>query len=157
MDDIPLGSLYLVLLILILLSGFFSSSETGLMAINKYRLRHLANKGHRGPRLAQKLLRKPDRLIGLILLGNNLVNVMAASLVTLMSLRLGGEAAVAAGTFILTLVLLIFAEVAPKTIGALNPPRLALPAALVSQEADVLRRLLFPRQLGKLSHCPRPS
>jgi Mg2+/Co2+ transporter CorB len=73
MEEIPLGSLYLVLVILIILSGFFSSSETGLMAMNKYRLRHLANKGHRGARIAQKLLRKPDRLIGLILLGNNLL------------------------------------------------------------------------------------
>ena len=68
MEDIALGSLYTTLLILILLSGFFSSSETGLMAINKYRLRHLANKGHRGARLAQRLLKTPDRLIGLILL-----------------------------------------------------------------------------------------
>ena len=66
MEEIPLGSLYLALLVLILLSGFFSSSETGLMAINKYRLRHLANKGHRGAKLAQKLLRKPDRLFVLV-------------------------------------------------------------------------------------------
>ena len=71
MQDIPISSLYIALLILILICGFFSSSETGLMALNKYRLRHLANKGNRGARLAQKLLRKPDRLIGLILLGNN--------------------------------------------------------------------------------------
>ena len=68
MEDLSLGSLYITLLVLILLSGFFSSSEPGLMAINKYRLRHLANKGHRGAKLAQKLLRTPDRLIGLILL-----------------------------------------------------------------------------------------
>ena len=83
MEEIPLSTLYIVLLVLILLSGFFSSSETGLMAINKYRLRHLANMGHRGAKLAQLLLRKPDRLIGLILLGNNLVNIMAASIATI--------------------------------------------------------------------------
>ena len=86
MEEVSLGSLYIVLLVLILLSGFFSSSETGLMAINKYRLRHLANKGHRGARIAQKLLRKPDRLIGLILLGNNLVNILAASIATVIGI-----------------------------------------------------------------------
>ncbi|MGD8359744.1 MAG: CNNM domain-containing protein, partial [Lysobacterales bacterium] len=78
MPESPLTTLYVILLVLIVLSGFFSSSETGLMAINKYRLRHLANQGHRGAKLAQKLLSKPDRLIGLILLGNNLVNILAA-------------------------------------------------------------------------------
>ena len=78
MVEIPLGSLYITLVILIILSGFFSSSETGLMALNKYRLRHLAKQGHRGARTEQKLLQKPDRLIGLILLGNNLVNILAA-------------------------------------------------------------------------------
>ena len=80
MEEIPLSSLYVILVILIMLSGFFSSSETGLMAMNKYRLRHLANEGHRGARIAQKLLQKPDRLIGLILLGNNLVKILAASI-----------------------------------------------------------------------------
>jgi Mg2+/Co2+ transporter CorB len=130
-DDVPLGLLFSLLVLLLLLSAFFSGTETALMSLNRYRLRHQARSGQRSARIAEQLLQRPDRLIGLILLGNNLVNVMAASLVTLMSLRLGGEAAVAAGTFILTLVLLIFAEVAPKTIAALNPPRLALPAALV--------------------------
>ena len=90
MEEIPLGSLYVTLVILIILSGFFSSSETGLMAMNKYRLRHLANQGHRGARIAQKLLQKPDRLIGLILLGNNLVNILAASIATVIGIRLFG-------------------------------------------------------------------
>ena len=118
MDDIALGSLYTVLLILILLSGFFSSSETGLMAINKYRLRHLANKGHRGAKLAQKLLRTPDRLIGLILLGNNLVNILAASIATVIGIRLFGNNGVWIASLVLTVVILIFAEVAPKTVAA---------------------------------------
>ena len=91
-----MGSLVLTLVILLLLSGFFSSSETGLMAINKYRMRHLANSGHRGARLAQRLLRRPDRLIGLILLGNNFVNILASSLVTLIAIRFGGEGAIPA-------------------------------------------------------------
>lgn len=130
-DDAPLAWAFVLLLVLIVLSAFFSSSETALMSINRYRLRHQARSGHRGARLAESLLRRPDRLIGLILLGNNLVNLAAAALVTLISLRLGGEAAIAIGTGILTIVILIFAEVAPKTIAALNPPRIAMPAAFV--------------------------
>lgn len=101
------------------------------MSLNRYRLRHKARSGHRGARLAENLLRKPDRLIGLILLGNNLVNITAASLVAVISLRLGGEAALALGTFLLTLVVLIFAETAPKTLAALHPERVAYPAAYV--------------------------
>ncbi len=131
MEEVPLSSLYFVLLILILLSGFFSSSETGLMAINKYRLRHLANAGHRGAKLAQKLLRKPDRLIGLILLGNNLVNILAASIATIIGIRLFGGAGVWIASLILTVVILIFSEVAPKTVAAMHPERVAFPASFV--------------------------
>lgn len=129
MEDIPLGSLYFTLFILILLSGFFSSSETGLMAINKYRLRHLANKGHRGAKLAQKLLRKPERLIGLILLGNNLVNILAASIATVIGIRLFGVNGVWISSLILTVIILIFSEVAPKTVAAVHPERIAFKAA----------------------------
>ena len=131
MEEIPLGSLYFTLVILILLSGFFSSSETGLMAMNKYRLRHLANKGHRGARVAQKLLRKPDRLIGLILLGNNLVNIMAASIATVIGIRLFGANGVWIASLVMTVVVLIFAEVAPKTVAAVHPERIAFPASFV--------------------------
>ena len=129
MEDLSLGSLYITLVVLILLSGFFSSSETGLMAINKYRLRHLANKGHRGAKLAQKLLRTPDRLIGLILLGNNLVNILAASIATIIGIRLFGMNGVWIASLVLTVVILIFAEVAPKTVAAVNPERIAFPAS----------------------------
>ena len=141
MEDVPLGSLYLALLILLLLSGFFSSSETGLMAINKYRLRHLANQGHRGAKLAQILLRKPDRLIGLILLGNNLVNIMAASIATIIGIRLFGTNGVWIASLILTVVILIFSEVAPKTVAAVHPERVAFPASYVLY---VLLKLLYP-------------
>jgi Mg2+/Co2+ transporter CorB len=141
MEDIPLGSLYLVLLILILLSGFFSSSETGLMAINKYRLRHLANKGHRGARLAQKLLKTPDRLIGLILLGNNLVDILAAAIATVIGIRLFGSNGVWIASLILTVVILIFAEVAPKTVAAVHPERIAFKASFVLY---VLLKALYP-------------
>lgn len=130
-QDVPLGLLFAIIAGLLLLSAFFSSTETALMSINRYRLRHLARQGHRGARLAETLLRRPDRLIGVILLGNNLVNIAAASLTTLVSLRIGGESAVAAGTLILTVVILIFAEVAPKTLAATHPQRIALPAAFI--------------------------
>jgi len=141
MEEISLGSLYTVLLVLILLSGFFSSSETGLMAINKYRLRHLANKGHKGARMAQKLLRKPDRLIGLILLGNNLVNIMAASIATVIGIRLFGSAGVWIASLALTAVILIFSEVAPKTVAAVHPERIAYPASF---PLYFLLKLLYP-------------
>ena len=120
-----LETLFGVLAILILLSAFFSSTETALMSINRYRLRHRAKEGHKGAQLAE------DRVIGLILLGNNFANILASSLVTVIALRIGGEGAVAAGAGILTLVILIFAEVAPKTLAALRPEVLAYPAAFV--------------------------
>ena len=125
MSEVTLETLFGVLAILILLSAFFSSTETALMSINRYRLRHRAKEGHKGAQLAE------DRVIGLILLGNNFANILASSLVTVIALRIGGEGAVAAGAGILTLVILIFAEVAPKTLAALRPEVLAYPAAFV--------------------------
>ncbi len=130
-DDIPLGALMGLLLVLLLLSAFFSGSETALMSLNRYRLRHRARQGHRAAKLAEWLLQRPDRLIGLILLGNNLVNFSAASLVAIIALKIGGQPAVAVGTLLLTLVVLIFSEAAPKTLAALHPERVAYPAALV--------------------------
>jgi len=141
METVSLGSLYLFLVILLLLSGFFSSSETGLMAINKYRLRHLANSGHRGARLAQKLLARPDRLIGLILLGNNLVNILAASIATIIGIRLFGTSGVWIASLVLTVVVLIFSEVAPKTVAAVHPERIAYPASYI---LFVLLKVLNP-------------
>jgi len=126
-----LGVLFMELGLLLLLAAFFAGSETALMSLNRYRLRHQAKAGHRGARLAESLLAKPDRLIGLILLLSTIVNVTAPMLVGFIALRLGGEFLVAGGAVVLTLVLLIFCEVAPKTYGALHPERLALPAAYV--------------------------
>ncbi len=131
MDDIPVGGLFGALFVLIILSACFSGSETALMTLNRYRLRHLADKGHPGARLAQRLLEKPDKLIGLILLGNNFVNILASSLATVLALKLGGEGAIAIAAGLLTLVILIFSEVAPKTLAALHPEKLAFPAAWV--------------------------
>jgi len=141
LQDIPLPWLFLVLVVLLALSAFFSSTETALMSINRYRLRHRAREGSTGARAAEKLLAQPDRLIGLILVCNNFVNSAAAAIVTIISLSLGGEAFAAAGVGIFTVVLIIFGEVAPKTFGALYPEKLALPASLVYQ---VLLKILYP-------------
>jgi len=129
--DVPLAALIGLLVTLLLLSAFFSGSETALMRLNRYQLRHKAREGHRGAIMAERLLQRPDRLIGLILLGNNLVNFTAAALVAIIAFKIGGQPAVALGTLILTLVVLIFAEAAPKTLAALYPERLAFPAALI--------------------------
>ena len=125
--DVPLPGL----IILLLLSAFFSGSETALMSLNRYQLRHKAREGHRGARLAERLLKRPDRVIGLILLGNNLVNFSMASLVGIITFQIGGEPAAALGTIVLTLVVLIFAETAPKTLAALHPERVAFPASYI--------------------------
>ncbi|MCH7980888.1 MAG: HlyC/CorC family transporter [Proteobacteria bacterium] len=127
----PPGTLIGVLFLLLFLSAFFSGSETALMSLNRYRLRHKARQGHRGARLAEQLLKRPDRILGLILLGNNLVNILAASMVALIAMDYGGQPAVALASLIMTLVILIFAETAPKTWAALHPERLAYPAALI--------------------------
>jgi len=141
LNDLPLGALAGALVFLLALSAFFSGSETALMTLNRYRLRHLAAAGHPGARLAERLLRKPDRLIGLILLGNNFVNILASSLATIIALRLGGEGAIPIAAGLLTLVVLIFSEVAPKTFAALHPERLAFPASWIYTP---LLRVLFP-------------
>lgn len=131
MNEAPLGLLYSVLVVLILLSGFFSSSETGMMSLNRYRLKHLRKQNHRGARRASKLLDRPDRLIGLILIGNNLVNILASAIATVVAIRLWGDAGIAIATIGLTLVILVFAEITPKTIAALHPERVAFPASVI--------------------------
>ena len=107
MNEIPLSVLLAALVLLVILSGLFSASETGMMALNRYRLRHLAKHGHHGAQRASRLLERPDRLIGLILLGNNFVNILASSIATLMALRIGGEEAIALATGLLTFVVLV--------------------------------------------------
>jgi Mg2+/Co2+ transporter CorB len=129
MHDLSTSSLFLTLALLLLLAAFFAGSETALMSLNRYRLRHRAQAGHRGARLAEKLLSHPDRLIGLILLMSTIVNVATPMLTGFIALRLGGELFVVSGAVVLSLVTLVFCEVAPKTFGALHPERLAMPAA----------------------------
>lgn len=130
-DEIPLGTLFTLLAILLILSAFFSGTETALMRVNKYRIRHLSRKGNREAKLTEKLLKHPEKLIAFILFGNNLVNFIAASIVGVVSMEIGGPAGVAIGTLLLTLVVLLFAESAPKTIAAIFPEKIALPASLV--------------------------
>lgn len=142
MDDTPLSVLFAALFLLILFSAFFSGSETGLMTLNRYRLRHLAEKKHPGALRTQKLLKRQDRLIGLILLGNNLVNVLASILMTLITLRLYNDTGlVFAAGMVLTVVILLFAEVTPKTLAALHPERIAFPAAYIYTP---LLKILYP-------------
>ena len=134
MNDVPLSVLFGILALLIVLSGFFSSSETGMMSLNRYRLRHLAKSKHKGAMRSVKLLEKPDRMIGTILTGNNLVNFAAAALATIISQRLwpdNPDLAVFVNTILFTLIVLIFAELTPKTLAAIAPEKIAFPASSI--------------------------
>ncbi|KHT60047.1 hypothetical protein RJ45_23880 [Photobacterium gaetbulicola] len=141
MDDISTGILFSLLILLLVISGYFSGSETGMMSLNRYKLRHLANQGHRGAKRVEKLLSRPDRLIGLILIGNNLVNILASAIATILGMRLYGDIGVAIATGALTLVVLVFAEVTPKTLATLYPERISFASSVVLQ---LLMKLLYP-------------
>ena len=141
MADIPLYILFLVVLFLFLLSAFFSGSETALMAANRYRLVHRAKEGSKDAQRVLKLLKKPDQLIALILLGNNLINIIIAQTVAYIGYRIYGEIGIAIATFVLTFLLLIFAEMTPKTIAVLYPDRIA---AFAGRIYTVLRIILYP-------------
>lgn len=121
----------ILLVALIAISAYFSSSETAMMALNRYRLRHLAEKDHEGAIRAQELLARPDRLIGVILLGNNFVNILATQIATVLTLHLLGNDGLIIVTILLTIVILIFAEVLPKTVAAVNPERIAFPSSRI--------------------------
>jgi Mg2+/Co2+ transporter CorB len=141
LNEAPLGLLFGILAALIFLSGFFSGSETGMMSLNRYRLRHRAKTGHKGAKRASKLLEEPDSLISTILIGNNLVNNLAASIATVAAIRLYGDNAVVPASILLTLVFLIFAEIIPKTIAAYKSETVAYS---VSHILLPLKTLLFP-------------
>lgn len=128
MDDIPLTTMLAALVALLALSGFFSMSETAMMAANRFRLRHLAQSGHHGARKALGLLNQTDKMLGVILLGNNLVNTAAATLVSVIAIELFGEEkwALGAGTLTVTFAILVFSEITPKIIGATHSDRLAI-------------------------------
>ncbi|MFB9136005.1 CNNM domain-containing protein [Vibrio sp. AK197] len=141
MDDISTGILFALLACLIIISGYFSGSETGMMSLNRYRLKHLSNNGHKGARRVERLLNRPDRLIGLILIGNNLVNILASAIATIIGMRLYGDMGVAIATGVLTLVILVFSEVTPKTLAALYPERVSFTSSIV---LIFLMKLLSP-------------
>ena len=143
MDDIPLGTLALALIILLVSSGFFSIAETAMMAANRYRLKHQAARGARGAKLALSLLAQTDRLLGVILLGNNLINAAAATLASIITVRLfgQGEWALALGTVAVTFLILVFSEITPKVVGAAYADKLA---PLVSYALVPLLRTVRP-------------
>jgi len=141
LEETSLTVLLGILIFLILMSAYFSSSETAMMALNRYRLRHLIKHNHRGAIRAGKLLEKPDRLIGIILIGNNLVNFIAASVGTAIAVRLWGNLGFILAPVLLTIIVLIFAEVTPKTIAALYPEKIAYPSSILLL---VLLRVCYP-------------
>ncbi len=141
MNDIAVSYLFVVLVVLIFLSAFFSGSETGLMSLNRYKLKHQADKKHGGAKRAYELLQRPDELISLILLGNNFINILITQLATLIGYRLYGDTGIAIATGVLTVLLLLFAEVTPKTLAANKPEKIAFVASYVYKP---LLRILYP-------------
>jgi|TARA_B100000745_G_scaffold195262_1_gene128559 Mg2+/Co2+ transporter CorB len=141
LEDISTLALSLILFFLILFSAYFSSSETGIMTVNRYRLRHMAKSKHRGAKRVLDLLKRPDRLIGVILIGNNFVNILAASLATILCVRLWGNYGLLIANLGLTFIILIFAELTPKTLAALYPEKVAFPSSILLKP---LLWLLFP-------------
>ena len=141
MDNISTSTLFIILGVLIFISAYFSGSETGMMSLNRYRLRHLEKQKHKGAKRVSKLLEKPDRLIGLILIGNNLVNVFASLVSGIIFARFFGDAGIFYAGLALTLVILVFAEVTPKTLAALYPEKVAFPSSVI---LTLLLKVLFP-------------
>ncbi|MCP9338334.1 HlyC/CorC family transporter [Stutzerimonas xanthomarina] len=141
MENLHPGFLVGMLVGLLLCSAFFSSSETGMLSLNRYRLRHQAKEGHRGAKRASALLERPDRLLGTILVGNNFVNIFASAIATVLAIKLWGEAGIAIATIGLTIILLIFGEITPKTLAALRPEAVAYP---VSLPLLMLQKVLYP-------------
>jgi Mg2+/Co2+ transporter CorB len=141
LEHVSTATLIIIMVIMIVVSAYFSGSETGMMTLNRYRLRHLSKQGNRSARRVEKLLQKPDRLIGLVLIGNNLVNILASALATIVGMRLYGDLGVAIATGVLTFAVLLFAEVLPKTFAALYPERIAFPSSFLLAP---LQKIMFP-------------
>lgn len=141
MNSLSFHTLIGLLLFLILLSAFFASTETGMMSINRYRLRHLAKKHHNAAIRVSELLERPDRLLGIILIGNTCANIFASAVATILAVRFWGEVGVTITTFILTFIVLIFAEITPKILAALYPEQVAFSASL---PLKIILRILYP-------------
>jgi magnesium and cobalt exporter, CNNM family len=132
-DEIPLSTLFVALFVLLIVSAFFSISETSMMALNRYRLRHLAQSGHRGARLTSELLSTIDKFLGVVLLGNNVINAASALLVGEIARRYLGDSqyALVIATGAAAFAILVFSEITPKVVGAAYPERIAFPASYV--------------------------
>ncbi|MFS3861122.1 CNNM domain-containing protein [Proteus mirabilis] len=141
MEHVSTTTLIIILICMIFASAYFSGTETSMMTINRYRLRHAAKQGNRSAKRVEKLLQRPDRLISLVLIGNNLINIVASALATIVGMRLYGDAGVAIATGILTFIILIFAEVLPKSIAALYPERVAYPSSVF---LSPLQKIMLP-------------
>jgi len=143
LDDLPLAPQFAALAVLLILSALFSIAETSMMALNRYRLKAMVRLGNRAAQRTAKLLERTDRLLGVILLGNNLINAAAATLVGVITIELFGqnEIALSAGTLVVTFLILVFSEITPKVIGAAYPEKIALP---LSYLLGPLLRLLYP-------------
>ena len=137
MDNISTSTLLIVLVALVMVSAFFSAAETSLISLNRYRLRHLVRAKHSGAIRAARLLEKPDRFISFILVGNNIANIAASVLTTLLSQRMFDDYGLAIATGVLTFVLLVFSEVTPKTLAALRPELIAFPSACQNEQSWV--------------------
>ncbi len=138
MSSISDVTLLIILGVLILLSAFFSSSETGMMAINRYKLKHQSRNGNRSAKRVAELLNSPEKLIGLILIGNNFVNILASAIATVLAVRHFGDYGIEIAAVSLTIIILIFAEVTPKTLAALFPEKIAYPASLILKPLMIL-------------------
>ncbi len=148
LSDTSLLILSISMVLLLCSSAYFSGTETAMMAINKYRLKHLVKKKHRAARISNRLLRYPDRLLGVILIGNNLVNFTAATIATIIGMRLFGDTGVLLAPWVLTAVFLVFAEVAPKTLAAERPERWAFKAVYLLE--PIQRLLVIPVKMVNL-------
>lgn len=143
MDEIPLSLELAALGILLLIGAFFSVAETSLMSLNRYRLKHMVKEGHRGAKIASSLLGRTDKLLGVILLGNNFANAGSATLVAIISVQLFGdeEWVLAAGTLVVTFAILVFAEISPKVVAAAYPEKLAIASSYILYP---LLRITYP-------------
>lgn len=126
-----LTTLSLVLAALILISAFFSGSEIGMMSLNRYRLRYLVKQNHKQAIRVNQMLARPDRLLSVILIGNTFANIVASMVATLIGQRLYGDVGVLVATIFLTLIILVFSELTPKTIAALHPQQVAFKASFL--------------------------
>lgn len=133
--------LIILLIFLICLSAFFSSSETGMMSLNRYKLRHQARQNHAAAKRSQNLLSRPDRLLGVILLGNTFANIFASMIATILATNLWGEIGAIVATLLLTVIILLFSEILPKTFAALYPEKIAYPASVPLR---FMLKILYP-------------